>query len=77
MSGRCSLTTGFQIRIEIASMSAQPDYPAMIPEPEKRPPAEDLPKKFEVTGDDDLADEPAPQRQCELGDGQEGCPVCE
>ncbi|MFZ4681398.1 MAG: hypothetical protein ACOYMS_02750 [Terrimicrobiaceae bacterium] len=65
------------MQIAIADLSAQPDNPAMIPEPENAKPSEDQPQKFTVTGDDDLADEPAPKRQCELGDGQEGCPVCE
>lgn len=27
--------------------------------------------------DDPIFDEPAPKRQCELGSGEEGCPVCE
>lgn len=49
----------------------------MIPEPENTQPTEDQPKKFEITGDDDLADEPLPKRQCDLDDGQDGCPVCE
>lgn len=61
--------------IAIATVSAM--IPQMIPEPENTQPTEDQPKKFEITGDDDLSDEPLPRRQCDLDDGQEGCPVCE
>ena len=46
----------------------------MIPAPENATPADDHPVKFEVTGDDDLADEPVTLPQCRIDDP--GCDSC-